>query len=74
MPLPFVVVVSGNTQMMLFGFSSVSCSSVRSFDVSCGRSDGGEKASRMAWKRVMRSTFRVYGYDRVKMGWKIPAR
>ena len=74
MPRPLVVVVSGKTQIILWGLSSVSCLSVTSFDSSGGDSFGGEKASRIARKRVVRSTLRVAGYERVNMGWKMPAR
>lgn len=61
MPLPFVVVVSGKTHMILSGFSLMSCLSVTSLDGSCGVKEGGEKASKMARKRVMRSTLRRCG-------------
>lgn len=74
MPLPFVVVVSGNTQIILLGFSSVSCWRETSFEASGGERTGGENACTIARKRVMRSTFRWWGYERVKMGWKMPAR
>ena len=36
--------------------------------------DGGAKARRIARKSVIRSTLRLFGYERVKIGWKIPAR
>lgn len=74
MPRPLVVVVSGKTQMILPGFCSVRCLRVTSFFGSVGEREGGEKASLMAEKRVMRSTRRVWGYERVKMGWKMPAK
>lgn len=61
MPLPFVVVVSGKTQMILVGFSLVSCWRVTSFEGSLGIREGGEKASKMAPKSVIRSTFRWFG-------------
>jgi hypothetical protein len=59
---------------MLFGLASVSCCSVTSFDSSGGRTCGGAKARVIARNSVMRSTLRVVGYERVKMGWKMPAR
>lgn len=63
MPRPFVVVVSGNTHIILPGLDCVRCARETRFflDVGAGCRDGGEKASRMAEKRVMRSTWRVEG-------------
>lgn len=74
MPRPFVVVHSGNTQMMLLGFASTREARVTSFESSWGTIVGGANARRIALKSVIRSTLRLFGYERVKMGWKIPAR
>lgn len=45
-----------------------------SLDESGGERAGGENACSMAPRSVMRSTLRWLGYERVKIGWKIPAR
>jgi hypothetical protein len=61
MPRPLVVVVSGKTQMSLVGFCSMSSFNVYNFASLGGVRRGGEKAMRIARKRVMRSTLRVWG-------------
>lgn len=73
-PRPFVVVHSGNTQIMESGDLLWSSSSVTSLSGLVGWTVGWAKARRMARKRLIGSTFFVPGYERVKMGWKIPAR
>ena len=74
MPRPFVVVHSGKTQIIERGFFAWSSFNVTRLSGFAGAARGCEKASRMARKSVMRSTFRVLGYERVKMGQNIPAR
>ena len=59
MPRPLVVVHSGNTQMMLFGFEAISEARVTRLASLGGRIEGGAKASRIARRRLMRSTLRV---------------
>lgn len=61
MPRPLVVVVSGKTQMIFPGLSSVSCFNVVSRDSSGGEVLGDAHATTMALKSVMRSTLRVFG-------------
>lgn len=56
------------------GFLSCSSLSVTRLSGFAGARRGCENASRIARKRLMRSTFRVEGYERVNMGQKIPAR
>lgn len=60
-PRPFVVVHSGNTQIMLPGLESMRDARVTSLDSSWGMMAGGAKARSMARKRVMRSTLRLFG-------------
>jgi hypothetical protein len=60
-PRPFVVVHSGKTQMMRVGNCFVRSAREWSLAVGGGDSAGGEKARRMARKRVMCSTRRVEG-------------
>lgn len=73
-PRPLVVVHSGNTTMTRFGcsFTNVARSVIRApFG---GYSAGLDKARRMAPRRDMYCTWRVCGYETVKMGSKIAAR
>jgi hypothetical protein len=73
-PRPFVVVHSGNTQIIAVGFLACRSLSVTSVDGFEGEMVGEEKARRMARKSDIGSTFLVPGYERVKMGQKMPAR
>lgn len=74
MPLPFVVLISGNTAMTRCGFCSTRARSVVRLVGEDGDRVGGDSATNMARKRDTRWTLRVPGYDMVKMGSKMAAR
>ena len=60
-PRPFVVVHSGNTQMMRFGWSRFIVARVVRVVVEGGCISGGYKARTMEWKRVVWCSSREFG-------------
>jgi hypothetical protein len=73
-PLPFVVVHSGKTTITLCGCSTSSVFRSVILDPFGGYSCGFRRARRIAPKRDMHSTCRVWGYETVKIGSKMAAR
>jgi hypothetical protein len=72
-PLPFDVVHSGKTTTVWPAFSFIREASVTNL-APWGASCGIESARSMAWKREMRSTSDVFGYEAVNIGLNITAR
>lgn len=74
MPLPLVVLISGKTATTRCGFCSTRARSVVSLAPGGGSMAGDDRARVKARKSEMRWTFRVRGYEMVKMGSKMAAR
>ena len=73
-PCPLVVVHSGNATMTRFGCSATSVPRSVIFAPLDGYSCGLERALKMAPRRDIYSTCRVWGYETVKIGSNIAAR
>lgn len=67
-PRPLVVVASGNTTTVRVGLARRRVATVAKVVPFGGDRRGGEKARRIAVRRVICSTFLVVGYEAVKTG------
>ena len=74
MPRPFVVVHSGNTTITRLGCSATSVFKSVILAPLAGCSFGFDNARKIAPKSETYSTWRVWGYDTVKIGSNIAAR
>ena len=74
MARPLLVVPSGKTTIDESGFSWSRVASETSRELGGGVLSGGVSARKIAWKREMRWTSGVDGYEAVKMGSKMAAR